>query len=103
MTLHNPVTQVVLPLFVIALMFALGTTLTHEDLTRVLRRPRGFVVGVLTHALLLPLLAFALAIGLALPSTLAVGLSPHRLPARPRLRPTSLPTSRVATRCSASA
>src|SRR4029079_2758209 len=66
-TLHNPVTQVVLPLFVIAVMFALGTTLTHEALTRVLRRPRGFVVGVLTHALLLPLLAFALAIGLGLP------------------------------------
>jgi BASS family bile acid:Na+ symporter len=73
-TLHNPVTQVVLPLFVIAMMFALGTTLTNEDLTRVLRRPRGFVVGVLTHALLLPLLAFALAIGLGLPKALAVGL-----------------------------
>jgi predicted Na+-dependent transporter len=40
-------------------MFALGTTLTLDDLARVLKGPRGFAVGVLTHALLLPLLAFA--------------------------------------------
>jgi BASS family bile acid:Na+ symporter len=55
-------------------MFALGTTLTLEDLRRVLERPRGFFVGVVTHALLLPLLAFALGLGLGLPRPLAVGL-----------------------------
>jgi bile acid:Na+ symporter, BASS family len=74
LTLHNPVTQVVLPLFAIAMMFALGTTLTVDDFARGLRRPRGFFAGVLAHALLLPLLAFALAGGLGLPRALAVGL-----------------------------
>ena len=74
MTLHNPVTQVLLPLLVVVVMFALGTSLTLEDLARVLRRPRGFFVGVVVHALLFPLLAFALALGLGLPRTLAVGL-----------------------------
>jgi BASS family bile acid:Na+ symporter len=74
MTLHNPVTQIFLPLMVVVVMFALGTTLTLEDLARVLRRPRGFFLGVLTHALLLPALAFALAFGLGLPRDLAVGL-----------------------------
>jgi bile acid:Na+ symporter, BASS family len=74
LTLHNPVTQVFLPLMVVVVMFALGTTLSVEDLARVLRRPRGFFLGVVTHALLLPLLAFALALGLRLPRDLAVGL-----------------------------
>jgi BASS family bile acid:Na+ symporter len=74
LTPHNPVTQIVLPVLVALVMFALGTSLSFEDLARVLRRPRGFVVGVVVHALLLPLLAFALAIGLGLPTTLAVGL-----------------------------
>ncbi len=74
MTLHNPITQVLLPLAVVAVMFALGTTLTAEDLARVLRRPQAFFLGLLTHALLLPLLAFALALSLRLPGPLAVGL-----------------------------
>jgi bile acid:Na+ symporter, BASS family len=74
MTLHNPVTQVLLPLLVVVVMFTLGTSLTLQDLARVLRRPRGFFIGVVVHALLFPLLAFALALGLGLPRTLAVGL-----------------------------
>jgi BASS family bile acid:Na+ symporter len=74
LTVQNPVTQILLPVMVLVVMFALGTTLTLEDLRRVLERPRGFFVGVATHALLLPLLAFALALGLGLPRPLAVGL-----------------------------
>lgn len=63
-----------LPALVVLVMFALGTTLTLADLARVRDRPRGFVVGLLTHALLLPLLAFAVALALGLPHDLAVGL-----------------------------
>jgi len=74
MTLHNPITQVFLPVMAALVMFGLGTTLTFEDPGRVLRRPRGFVLGVVTHSLLLPLLAFALAFGLGLPPALAIGL-----------------------------
>jgi BASS family bile acid:Na+ symporter len=73
-SVHNPITQVMLPALVVVVMFALGTTLTRDDLLRVLRRPRGFFVGVVTHALLLPGLAFVIALGLGLPRTLAVGL-----------------------------
>jgi BASS family bile acid:Na+ symporter len=74
MALHNPITQVLLPLFAFAVMFAVGTTLTFDDLGYVLRRPRGFLVGLVVHALLMPLLAFALALGFGLPQALAVGL-----------------------------
>jgi BASS family bile acid:Na+ symporter len=59
---------------VVVVMFALGATLTLADLRLVLARPRGFFLGLLLHAFLLPLLAFALAQGLGLPAPLAVGL-----------------------------
>ena len=74
MNVQNPITQVLLPILVVVVMFALGTTLTRDDLDRVLRRPRAFLVGVLTHALLLPALAFVIASALGLPRTLAIGL-----------------------------
>jgi len=72
--MQNPVTQLLLPASVVVVMFALGTTLTHHDLVRVLRRPRAFVLGLLVHALLLPLVAFAVASALRLPPAPAVGL-----------------------------
>jgi BASS family bile acid:Na+ symporter len=55
-------------------MFALGTTLTVDDLRRVLRQPRAFFVGLLFHTLVLPAMAFAVAAVLALPGPLAAGL-----------------------------
>jgi BASS family bile acid:Na+ symporter len=74
MRLHNPFTQLFLPFAVVLVMFALGTTLTRGDLRSVLERPRAFFLGLVAHALLLPLLAFVVALGLALPGPLAVGL-----------------------------
>jgi bile acid:Na+ symporter, BASS family len=70
----NPVTQILLPAAVVLIMFAVGATLALDDLRRVLRRPRGFLLGLLAHAFLLPALAFGAAAALALPSPMAVGL-----------------------------
>ena len=74
MPLVNPFTQLFLPAAVVVVMFALGTTLSVADLRRVLERPRGLVLGLAVHALLLPLLAFAVAAAFSLPGSLAVGL-----------------------------
>jgi BASS family bile acid:Na+ symporter len=74
MRLQNAFTQVFLPFAVVLVMFALGTTLALSDLRRVLARPRAFFVGLLAHALLLPVLAVAVAQILDLPGPLAVGL-----------------------------
>lgn len=74
MTITNPFTQLFLPAAVVVVMFAVGTTLTLADLRRVLERPRGLFLGLVAHALLLPLLAFAVATGLRLPASLGVGL-----------------------------
>jgi BASS family bile acid:Na+ symporter len=74
MAIENPVTQILLPAAVVAVMFALGTTLTVDDLRRVLRQPRAFFVGLLAHTLVLPAMAFAVAVVLALPGPIAAGL-----------------------------
>jgi BASS family bile acid:Na+ symporter len=72
--LINPYTQIFLPIAVVLVMFALGTTLTIADLRGVLRRPRGLLVGLFAHTLLLPLLAFLLAFALDFPPEMAIGL-----------------------------
>ena len=70
----SPFTQVFLPLAVVLVMFALGTTLTVADLRNVVRRPRGLVVGLFAHTVVLPLLAFGVAIVLNLSAPMALGL-----------------------------
>jgi BASS family bile acid:Na+ symporter len=74
MVVVNPVTQILLPAAVVAIMFAMGATFTLDDLRRVLRRPRAFFLGLVAHTLLLPALAALVAAGLALPRPLAAGL-----------------------------
>lgn len=51
-------TQYIFPLVLMVLMFGLGLSLTGADFTRVLRAPRPALVGIIGHALLLPLVAF---------------------------------------------
>ena len=74
MTIQNPVTQLLLPLAIVFVMFALGTTLTVGDLRRMLVRPKAFVVGLVAHGLILPLLAFGVGWTLGLEPATAVGL-----------------------------
>lgn len=70
----SPFTQLFLPAAVVVVMFALGTTLTTDDLRRVLGRPRAFVLGCLLHVLLLPAFAFGIGLALPLPARAAAGL-----------------------------
>jgi BASS family bile acid:Na+ symporter len=70
----HPFTQIVLPAAIVVVMFALGTTLTLDDVRRVLGSPRAFLLGSLLHVVLLPGIAFALGTSLALPPKIAAGL-----------------------------
>ena len=54
------VTDIVLPLALAFIMFALGLGLTFDDFARVATRPRDFVVGALSQIVLLPVVAFLL-------------------------------------------
>jgi bile acid:Na+ symporter, BASS family len=68
------VIDVVLPLALAFIMFAIGLALVADDFRRVLRQPKDFLVGMLSQMVLLPLVAFLLASAFALDPVLAVGV-----------------------------
>ncbi len=68
------VTDVILPIALAFIMFALGLGLTFDDFARVATRPRDFIVGALSQIVLLPLVAFALVSVWPLPPELALGV-----------------------------
>jgi BASS family bile acid:Na+ symporter len=68
------VTDVILPIALAFIMFALGLGLTFDDFARVATRPRDFFVGALSQLILLPVVAFALVSVWTLPPELALGV-----------------------------
>ena len=68
------VTDVVLPLALAFIMFALGLGLVADDFHRVVRQPKDFVIGALSQVVLLPLVAFVLVLIWPLSPELAVGV-----------------------------
>ncbi len=56
----NIVTDLILPLALAFIMFALGLGLTGGDFLRVIKRPRDFFVGAVSQIILLPIIAFIL-------------------------------------------
>ncbi|NKB48605.1 MAG: bile acid:sodium symporter family protein [Alphaproteobacteria bacterium] len=68
------VTDVILPIALAFIMFALGLGLTFDDFARVAKRPRDFLVGAASQIVLLPLVAFALVSVWPLQPELALGV-----------------------------
>ena len=56
----NIVTDVILPLALAFIMFALGLGLTGADFLRVMKQPRDFFVGAFSQIIILPIIAFIL-------------------------------------------
>ncbi len=52
--------QILLPLALAFIMFALGLGLTENDFLRVIKQPRDFFVGAFSQIILLPIIAFIL-------------------------------------------
>jgi BASS family bile acid:Na+ symporter len=70
----NIVTDVILPLALAFIMFALGLGLTGEDFLRVARQPRDFFVGAFSQIILLPIIAFILVKIWPIAPELAIGV-----------------------------
>ncbi len=70
----NFVTDVILPLALAFIMFALGLGLTGEDFLRVARQPRDFFVGAFSQIILLPIIAFILVKIWPIAPELAIGV-----------------------------
>jgi len=66
--------EVVLPLALAFIMFALGLGLTFDDFARVAKRPRDFFIGALLQIVLLPIVAFLLVSIWPLQPELALGV-----------------------------
>lgn len=70
----NIVTDVILPLALAFIMFALGLGLTGSDFLRVTKQPRDFFVGAFSQIILLPIIAFILVKIWPIAPELAIGV-----------------------------
>jgi BASS family bile acid:Na+ symporter len=62
------------PIALALMMLGLGTSLTINDFTRIIKNPKDFLVGLICQLILLPIIAFALIKLLNTPAELAVGV-----------------------------
>jgi len=70
----GPIVDIVLPLALAFIMFALGLGLTPADFSRIARQPRDFLVGLLSQMVLLPAVAFGLLTLWNAPPEIALGV-----------------------------
>ncbi len=54
-------------------MFGMGLTLSPSDFREVLRRPNDVAIGVASHFIVMPLLAYLICLVLRLPPDVAIG------------------------------
>ena len=70
----NIVTDLILPLALAFIMFALGLGLTTSDFIRVIKQPKDFFIGAICQILLLPIIAFILVKIWPISPELAIGV-----------------------------
>ncbi|GAA0855981.1 bile acid:sodium symporter family protein [Aliiglaciecola litoralis] len=70
----SALTQLVLPLLIVLIMFGMGLSLVVADFARVIKMPKAILAGLAGQILLMPLLAFAVALFFELSAELAIGL-----------------------------
>ena len=68
------ITDIILPLALAFIMFALGLGLTGNDFLRVLKQPKDFLVGLISQIILLPIIAFILVKIWPISSEIAIGV-----------------------------
>ena len=70
----NIVTDVILPLALAFIMFALGLGLTGNDFLRVIKQPKDFFIGAFSQIIILPFVAFVLVKIWPISPELAIGV-----------------------------
>ena len=68
------ITDVVLPLSLAFIMFSLGLALKSSDFTRVIKKPKDFLIGAFSQIIILPLVALIIVMLWPLSPELAVGV-----------------------------
>ena len=70
----NFVTDVILPLALAFIMFTLGLGLSISDFSNVFKKPKNFLVGLVSQLIFLPIVALVLVIIWPLPIEIAIGV-----------------------------
>ncbi len=70
----NIITDVVLPIALAFIMFSLGLGLTTGDFTRILLKPKEFILGFFSQILILPIVALILVILWPIAPEIAIGV-----------------------------
>ena len=68
------ITDIILPLALAFIMFALGLGLTKDDFSRVFFKPKEFLIGVFSQVIILPLVGLNLIYIWPLPPEIAIGV-----------------------------
>lgn len=63
-----------IPILLQVIMFGMGTELSLKDFARVLRMPKGVIVGIVCHYTIMPLVGFAVAHLFNFPGEIAAGI-----------------------------
>ena len=70
----NFVTDVILPLALAFIMFTLGLGLSVSDFSNVFRKPKNFLIGLISQLIFLPIVGLTLVIIWPLPIEIAIGI-----------------------------
>ena len=70
----NFVTDVILPLALAFIMFTLGLGLSISDFSNVFRKPKNFLIGLISQLIFLPIVGLILVIVWPLPIEIAIGV-----------------------------
>ena len=68
------IAKTIAPICLAIIMFGLGLGLTIDDFTRVVKKPKDFIVGFISQVILLPIIALILISIITLPLEIAVGV-----------------------------
>ena len=74
MTTAEIISKVFLPLSLAIIMLGMGMTLIISDFTRILKKPKDILIGLINQLIFLPIIGFSLAIAFNLSPVMAVGL-----------------------------
>ena len=68
------IAKTIAPICLAIIMFGLGLGLTIDDFTRVVKKPKDFIVGFISQVILLPIIALILISIITLPLEMAIGV-----------------------------
>ena len=74
MTTAEIISKVFLPLSLAIIMLGMGMTLIISDFTRILKKPKDILIGLINQLIFLPIIGFSLALAFNLSPVMAVGL-----------------------------